>query len=245
MDAQDRSGRRLWILSVAAVWLVVLGFWVPKVGGVESWPSWLFTGIMAFGALYLLVMQRSLANQARRDRAELLAGQHWAHWQYDPDTWQRFAAAEWARRRRQVVPWSLGAAAFSLVVVWLASEKAGSWPWDVGQTVLACLVVGGVVGAGVYVDGWQVYRTRLGRPQAVYIGPRGIYQHGNYIPFRPPGPELRGVELVPGDPAALCFRLKYGRWARSFYSTVRVAVPRGREEEAATLVERFAAELAR
>ena len=70
-----------------------------------------------------------------------------------------------------------------------------------------------------------------------------MYALGRYTPLRGFNLFLGQVELKAGDPAVLTFtigsRTRYGT-IRS--TEIRVAVPSGREAEAAALVERFRTE---
>lgn len=175
-----------------------------------------------------------------KDIRELVESNHWAHWQYSPDEWHSFTEKEWARRQRKAKLMPLQALAACLLGgLLLAWKKA-----DV--TATEGLLIGGVIGVPIgllvgviaYLMGKATYQKRLEGPGDVYIGPKGVYQHGSYSTWGGYGLTLDNVKFEAGDPSVVHFEIKGLRGATE---EVRVAVPCGHEKEAEELVERFSA----
>ena len=229
------------------VTLLVLGFFAAMLLGFP--PVMLALGLGVGGTLFVTAfivatavlcggLMVALARRYARDFERLLAGGHWVHWRLGPGERERFVAQEGERTRREAdsyVPYAAGFAVLGALVVGVAGGSLTA-----GLLGLAGFgAVGLLVVATTYL--WGGARERRGARDLddVYLGDLGIYQLGRYTPVRGFNVFLTAVEARPGAPAVLAFTIG----SRTRYGTrtteVRVAVPAGREAEAATLAERF------
>ena len=188
--------------------------------------------------LILLPILRYTGGKELKGIRELVEGNHWARWQYSQDEWQSFTEREWARTKRKVKTAPLqtlaGGLVIGLLLAWSAKDVT------LGQGLIFGFVLGIPIGILIavttYLTGKSTYKKRLSAAGEVYIGPKGVYQDGSYSTWDQFGMKLNEVKLEPGDPSVVHFEIKGHRGA---IQEVRVAVPRGREQEATELVQRF------
>jgi hypothetical protein len=179
-----------------------------------------------------------LARRYDADRRRLLSGEHWAHWQLPTAEREQFVTGERERSHREAsrcLLYTLVAALFGALVGWLQVETATG-------ALLGFMALGAaglIVVATTYPWGGARPREEAANLGDIYLGELGIYHLGRYTPVRGVNLFLTGVELQPGDPTVLQFAVSSrGRYGLRT-NEVRVAVPAGREAEAAALAERF------
>ena len=186
--------------------------------------------IIGFCAVVILLLLVMLAAGVKQN--------HWARWQYSQDEWQSFTEREWARTKRKVKTVPLQTLAGGLVIGLLLAWRAKDV--TLGQGLIFGFVLGIpiaiLIAVTTYLTGKSTYKKRLSAAGGVYIGPKGVYQDGTYSTWDQFGVKLNEVNLEPGDPSVVHFEIKGHRGA---IQEVRVAVPRGREQEAMELVQRF------
>lgn len=192
--------------------------------------------------LALPVMYFMGRSDLKKIRKLVIEGNHWAHWHYGQDEWQRFTESEWARMRGKARTLPLKVLAIFLVVGVLLSFTSEN-----DMTVAEGLLFGGIlgvplgllVGVLMYLFGRAIYHRRLANVGEAYIGAEGIYQDGHYLGLKGFGLTLQKVELEQGDPSVLHFEVRDSRGRRTTTTEVRVAVPRGQEAQAEELARRF------
>lgn len=169
---------------------------------------------------------------------QVLAGQNvLAHWQYDPETWRRYAGAEFQREQadKRRLFWITTAL---LVVTFggcgiLDSEVAG-WMAGVGASVIALLAFFAFVLPRVN------YRRNLKRVGNVTIATNGIDMNGAFMPWDRLGGRLEGVQLCQQeDPPLLAFEVSYPARTGRQQTTINVPIPPGQEAEAARVLAHF------
>jgi hypothetical protein len=164
-----------------------------------------------------------------RDRQTLLAGEAWARWRIDAGEQQRFVGRERTRSWRLAAAYALGGVALGVIF-----GLAGDWLTGgilIGAFLLATLVI--------LLAGGPPRAARTAQADEVWVGPKGVYFLGHYMPLNATGTRATSVRLEPGNPAALLFGIRSGNRVEE----LRVPVPHAHLAEAAVLVERFRREL--
>lgn len=85
---------------------------------------------------------------------------------------------------------------------------------------------------------WAHWQYGVGDSSDVWIGANGIYRHNVYTPLTGPLVTFH-VELLRGDPSVLSFQIEDRGVRGGMTRTVKVPVPRGHEDEALALIDRF------
>ena len=186
----------------------------------------LFIVVVAALCLGVVVM---FARTYDRDRETLLAGEAWARWRIDSDEQQRFVGRERWRSWRMAAAYALGGAALGVIF-----GLTGDWLTGgilIGAFLLATLVI--------LVAGGPPRGADSAQASEVWVGPRGVFLLGRYMPLNATGTRATSVRLEPGNPAALLFGIRSGRRVEE----LRVPVPHAHLAEAAVVVERFHREL--
>ena len=172
-------------------------------------------------------------------------GEFLAHWTYTRDEWLAFAASEWDLRKsesRKGPRLCLLLGGFTGLVGG-GSAAYALFPSVLGVilTALAGMVVLGLLGGlfgwlgacAIRFAGWRTYLRMQERVGETYIGFDAAYCGECYWSWTAMNFRLMGMELVPGSPAVLVFKLRVymGRGNYTVYS-YRTPVPQGREDEA-------------
>ena len=207
--------------------------------GLGTWDVVVIEAVVVATAVACLGFVVWLARRYARDHDRLLAGEHWVHWRTSPAERGRFLAQEQDRARADA-RFALGG---TVVVALLGA--AGMWAYtEEARGAAIGFAVFGAAGLLVALTtrlwGGATARPDAPDPDDTYLGPLGVYQLGRYTPLRGFNLFLQRVDLRPGAPAVLAFTIG----SRTRYGSVRttetrVAVPPGREDEAAELAERF------
>jgi hypothetical protein len=173
------------------------------------------------------------------------AGEFLAHWTYTREEWLAFAESEWEHRCREVRQYPrLGLIIGGLTGLILGGEAGYVLVTGVLATVLGALaglvvvgllsaLVGWLGGRAVRYAGWCTYKRMQDRIGETYIGMEAAYCGECYWSWTAMNFRLMGMELTPGRPAVLVFKLRVymGRSGYALYN-YRTPVPQGREEEA-------------
>lgn len=174
--------------------------------------------------------------------ASLRAGQGvLVHWTYTADEWQHYATRERARARKLfIIIASVLAAVLLIPFTQLALSQRGGFDRAVPEAMLVVLVPVAVVVAVVWLVTVMPAR-RLAReaPGEAYISADGALVHDRYYPWTYMMQSLRSVRLEEGDPSVVEFTWTSPGYRSSQTHSVRVPVPRGREEEARELIAKF------
>jgi hypothetical protein len=222
-------------VAVASALLLVLG--LVRAAG---WRSYYFVvggGSLLIICALVLLMLVVTGRGMRRQIQMLLDGKYLAHWTYSAMEWRIFTEAEWRRASRKARGQPVRVLGIMLVVGVVLSFLSS-------LTILEGLLIGSAIGVplGIVVGAiawwlaWATYRKRSSAVGEVYFGPAGIYQDGFYTALQGFGTWFKGAAIEPGDPPVLKFEFESRRgpdWQ------VRVAVPKGKEDEARDVVAQF------
>lgn len=169
---------------------------------------------------------------------QVLAGQDvLAHWQYDSETWRRYAGAEFQReqadkRRLFWITTVLLGVTFGGCGI-LDSEVAG-WMAGAGASVIALLAF------FAFILPRLNYRRNLKRVGTVTIATNGIDMNGAFMPWDRLGGRLEGVELcLEEDPPLLAFEVSYPARTGRQQTVIHVPIPPGQEAEAERVLAHF------
>ncbi|HYG59861.1 MAG TPA: hypothetical protein VD902_17490 [Symbiobacteriaceae bacterium] len=208
-----------------------LGFWTASLGGVA-----LFIAIILLPVMIWDGKKRAKAIQALLSGEGLLA-----HWRYHPYEWNQFALQERTRELAEARKVSL----YTLPIV-LGMGLVGGLFSDLemdGTYIVVIILTGLGMSAflgGLLAAGAQLtfQRNQSGVGEA-YISGTGVYFHGKYHTWTGAGVRLTAVEFLPGDPAVIAFRYEATVGDTVQAHAARVPVPRGNEEAAQAVVNRF------
>lgn len=195
--------------------------------------SYLFINLalIAIAAVFLWIFWNQ-GQTSEKDRARLVAGERWAHWQLSPFEYKLYARNEnnWARGL---------AVAFFLVGIIVGV---------VTYAVTGDLVRSAAFG-GAFLLATLTTLTNDHAPRAsarnktldVFVGPQGALIGGRYLPFNATGTLLQSIDIEYEEWAlpVLVFRLRTRAGHRTIYNHVRVPVPVDQIDEARTIVKRF------
>ena len=167
----------------------------------------------------------------------------WVRWEYSPEEWALFDRLDWKPGRRVV---------FWVSISLLFLPGLGFFFYALGGPVVAVTTVV-IVALGLLFFFWLGSNGEAGRrhrarkksaqPHRITISKQGIWEAGTYFPLT----RLRTVKMT-SPPPVLHFHSTIG--SVSTYDAdvdpvyrLRVLVPRGHEEEAERLVQRFRIEV--
>lgn len=182
-------------------------------------------------------------------------GEAWVRWEYSPDEWALFEKVDW--NTTCFIFWGLAACCAASVV-------AAILPWflfppDTDAMPLLRVFLPAVLAWCVfvpftmaylfsYIDARKRHKARQQEPRTVTISREGVWEAGTFFPLNKfLDANLKKVTLTL-DPPVLHFRLTRFHIGKNWRSsptsaTLRVPVPRGQEEEAGFLQERFQTEV--
>jgi len=171
--------------------------------------------------------------------------QAWAHWDYSPEEWMVFDQVDWrAAWLRYWLPNLLPPVGLFLLGVFFFHVNVVTLLLAMGLYALPLLAAVFTVRSYLYREAKQRHQARRNRthPHRVTFSQEGVWEAGAYFPLTGVFWSLQDVRMT-SQPAVLHFRRK--QLIRSTYrhDTLRVLVPRGREEEATRLMERFRTEV--
>lgn len=182
---------------------------------------------------------------AKAQQTQSYSSQAWARWEYSPQEWALFEKVDWKPARRKF--WLSVALCFLLLpdLIVIISVPA--------SVVFAlCIVflfvsVGFFVAAAIYKPIYDLAKPRhearqQDGPHRVTLSEKGLWETGTYFPFDELSFGLDNVKMTPHPPVLHLRRIKHAGKA-SFSDTIRVPIPRGREEEAASVIQRFRKEV--
>ena len=187
--------------------------------------------VSAVALVAIVVTGRKMQRQIQA----LLDGGYVAHWTYSPTEWSVFTESEWRHASRKARGQPLRVLGIMLVVgVVLSLLSSLSIPDGILFGGVIGVPLGIVVGAITWLRAWTTHRKRRRAAVGeVYFGPAGIYQDGSYTALQGFGWWFKGAAVELGDPPVLKFAFENRRgpdWQ------VRVAVPKGKEDEARKVV---------
>lgn len=203
-------------------------------------------GCVIGGFLLLIAMMIfGLAARWQTQVDEMLAGNFYVHWTYEPAQWRAYIAEQKRKTRRL---WLILGALFTLCGLLIAGFLHEDREHIAGLPVLTwtiCPLVGFFVGA---IPGWIIQKcmnagfNRMAASQGeIYIGPRGFFLSGSYSPWNTAGQTLREVKHVVGPPDALLITAEVFNGQTTVPKEFSIPVPLGREAEVAELIRKFGA----
>lgn len=180
----------------------------------------------------------------------------WMHWEYSPEDWTLFDKVDWRPVRLTV--WLL-AAAFAVSIIfmilpWVISPPGADTSLLLVKMYIPALLAGSILFVVLtlslfsYFDARKRHKARQQEPRTVTFSREGVWEAGTFFPLNKLlTADLKNVKLT-FDPPVLHFRLlrwHIGKNWRSSPTTsiLRVPIPRGHEEEAGFLLERFQTEV--
>lgn len=166
----------------------------------------------------------------------------WAHWDYSPEEWARFDAIDWKPRLR--------AALCLLIGLFFGLGLGGAFLF-LGAYVLGLLLIGGITALVTPFAFWlssmmgedkrrHQARKKPDQPRRVTFAKQGMWVAGVFFTF---DNGLKKVRMA-ARPPVLHFRSFVLLGGYEGPSSVRVLAPRGHEDEAARLAQRYQALLA-
>lgn len=199
-----------------------------------------FGGMAVFLAVILVPMMHSTGKKQVATMTALTKGENLlVHWHFDQDEWTKYMENEHSRGVRQarsVFLWSLGIALIlMLVIVWFADAAN---PTGLAVGAITAAAVSAFLGGLLYWSAKAEYRRNQQGVGEVYVGPTCVYFAGRFYTWEGRMAELTRVVYEPGDPSVVEFNWKY-KGGEGSHQSVRVPVPRGREEEAQQLVQSY------
>jgi hypothetical protein len=226
------------VVAAACVLALLVGFALRAAGSASS-GYFLLAAPLLLLCVIVLPLAWATGRRMQRQLQELMDSA-WAHWTYSDAEWRTFIDTEWARDRKKAQRLPLQIVGTMLLV------GAALYFMQNRLTFVQGLLLGGaigvplglLVGVASWLIGRSTYRERLGAAGEVYIGPDGVYQGHSYSTWNSVGLSLKGVTVEKGDPSVLQFEIGVRR-AADWH--LRVAIPKGKEKEAAALAARFGA----
>jgi hypothetical protein len=186
--------------------------------------------------LCLYVINRSYSPEINR----ILAGNYWARWEYDQQTWANFSEDEWERARsrsRKYLLISIGLGAVGVVVMAL-SATATPLSWLLILYFLGTITL--AFPLGIALDGLLLYRQRRGQPGEVQITGSGFLRSPNeYVAFNDFGRRLMRVEHDATQYDVVHFTTLVYSSEGSYRQTINLSVPPGHQKDVEKLIEDF------
>lgn len=179
----------------------------------------------------------------------------WVHWEYGPEEWELFEKVDW--NVQQLTFWGLAGGTAASVI-------AAILPWfifppDTDAGPLLRVFLPALLGWCVffplmmmslfsYIDARKRHKARQQGPRTVTFAREGVWEAGLFFPLNKFLEATLKKVTMTFDPPVLHFRLLRQHWGTNWSAsptsaTLRVPVPRGREEEAGFLQERFQTEV--
>jgi hypothetical protein len=238
--------------SLVVCGLVALAIAAAFALGLDPAIAWPVGLTMMAAALFFVALFVYLARQEVRAIADLLTGEIWVRWSYDTADLERLASADW-ERTQTMVRQSAGSAV-------LAGSLAGGTFVVSGMGVAASAAFGGaiagllaVIALVIYVRGRSCYAARVRQGREVIFGPRAILRDNVVIALSGKRARLRGLEVeaaTESAPASLRVNRQVERrttttfwweFSRRYWAeeATEIAIPLGREDEAAALADRY------
>jgi len=172
----------------------------------------------------------------------------WVLWRYEPDEWAQFIAKDRARVSRGQRWWMEGILLFAglMGILWGTVVAASNGLEGLICGILPLIWFGGIEGAWWLLNsrskGAQYNKLKWG-PHEVAIGPTQARMGDSQIELVTPEVALTRVWINKRDPTILRFRTE-GIY-RGTANEIWLPVPRGKEQEAEQLAERFRIEVIR
>ena len=180
----------------------------------------------------------------------------WVHWEYSPEEWVLFEKVDWMPIRLRFWGVTVGCAAsvVAAILPWFFFSLRGG---DESQFLIVYLsaLLGWCVFLPLvimhffsYINARKRHKARQQEPRTVTFSREGVWEAGTFFPLNKfLTANLKKVTLT-FDPPVLHFRLRIWPSGKNWRSSptssaLHVPVPRGREEEAGFLLERFQTEV--
>ncbi|MFZ5824385.1 MAG: hypothetical protein ACOY94_08665 [Bacillota bacterium] len=224
----------IWAL-LAFTLLALLGPAALAALGLESEGLSIIGTVLGGISLLLLPVFYLIGRKSRREAAELLNGDHWAHWRYERAEWERFLRSEWERGLAKMRRWALYLGLAGLAGGLLPGLSDGDLASGLAVGLSMALLFGGLLPGLFLLSSRRGLRRGLEAEPEVYVGANGAFFAGRFVSW---SFGLRSVKLSPGSPAVLQFELQ-GKSGPDGPPTVRIPVPAGCEQEAGMVRDRF------
>jgi len=219
------------------IWRLVVFLLIDAVAALlvpAPW-TWLPTGIGGFvlllcGPMLLILVMMA----ARNDRGmSAVIANPWAHWQYAPDQWIKWAKDQRAWEQAQEGPWKWkGVIGFILLCSALfavGSFFSGAGLRENGLIVVALI---GFVILMTAVAYWfkqtnfeRRYRLLLGAEPETWFGDEGFFCNGQYMPWLLSGRYLLKASVASIPPACLTLVFQSFNGSSSVLITQRIPIP--------------------
>lgn len=173
--------------------------------------------------------------------------QAWAHWEYNAEEWALFDHIDWQAARRGYWPPNLIGLVCLLILglslLFLPAYRSLILTPAIFLVIIVFLLF--VLRMHAYSEAKKRHQARQNQaqPHRVTFSKEGVWEAGTYFPLKELFWRLRSVRMT-SQPAVLHFHREQRHIrASNEYDALRVLVPRGHEEEAARLMQRFRAEV--
>lgn len=219
------------LVSIAAVVLLL----PYLLGGSSELLAFTYIVYFFFGFVTLInlgiILWRWLRMQRRIAAICAQPAQWLVRWRYDHWTWQQYAQSERTQAYGAVAKWSIPFLLISAIVAYM-------WSQVLDQQVLGPLLT--IIGLNLGVLFLQgavlpYYRILNTAPEAI-ITAEGLCIGGNAYFWQQGNANLQSVDLAPGQPGALAFKLRVRRGRNRSTQVVRVPVLPGHETQAQQVV---------
>jgi hypothetical protein len=241
------------VLVFAVLYLLMGAFFlamgVPFLLGFDLWMiigiPFTLGGISSIVGAYGLAKQWRGSIRAEKDTADFMrrtvasgaalpSDGVLAHWVYDAEQWRAYRKRESAYRRMQAAMWGL----LMTVVVTIAGTMASG---DLVAGLGIGCVVGALAGGGQWIRAASANRANRSTPLPdVIIGRSSLLFNGRYHVLQDHQYDFGGVRLLENErPLILEFTVTWKTRRGRSDAQIRVPVPRGHEDEARMIIDRF------
>jgi uncharacterized membrane protein (DUF485 family) len=236
-------GMSLFLVLVVAFDVIVL---VVRTHDIEVLPAELIGGALALVCLVTIAALAVTGRRYKQYTRRILAGDYLVRWHYAQGEWQQFVMQERTRSIRAALIF------FPLTLVLAVLLALLSRVLDVpvpttGILFLLLVAAAFVVGLVYALAGRKAFERRAHLAGDIYLSRLGVLRPDRYFPLHGVLYHLAAVDVLPGQPSQLRFRLKLG-WVGNLlaligntppYTEERVPVPYGHEAEAAQVAARI------
>jgi hypothetical protein len=241
------AGASLAVIALAASVVYYLSQRRSAFASRDEWAGWstlaAMIGCFAVAGLITGVTIIFTKRSEAKTIAALRAGEGvLAHWTYTADEWQHYAAHEQARAKKYFI---IIASILTIVLLvpltsLVLSTPRGAMERTVPEAFLVVFVPIAFAVALVWVvtvvPARGLSRTPWGE---AYISADGALLRDRYYSWSYMLASLQSVRLEEGDPSLIEFTWRQPGYRGSQTHSVRVPVPRGREDEARKLISKF------
>lgn len=218
--------------------LAVFGIFAPSIFGMDGFKGGYAISFLSFfmviaGIIVIVIY----AGRARAVNRILRSDNLLAHWTYTPDEWNKYAEKEYVTEKnvKRVLFYVIaGFALFFGVLFFIIDQESGK----LVLFVMLALIV--IIAFTAWFTAWYNYRQNKKYLGETYITSEAVYMNRQLHIWHGLGARLESVNLDKKREQQI-LELTYSAPTRTGVQdyTIRVPVPRGKEREAAKVLEKF------